>query len=803
MAFRTMYPPQKDSPTTFLLGDISAVDTLMTVSSAAALPQTLPYPLTIGIDKTLTETVMVTAQNLENNQLTIARGTPAYAWVAGSKAARVLRATDFLDVQDNIRDVDTRLTTTQGTVATQGTDISALKTTVGGAGSGLVKGLADEIVRATAAEGAEVTRATNAETNLNNIKVNRTELVQVITDWVYSADETKVLVTITRYNASTQQTTQYTRTLPVVSDEDMGVMTPEAYNEITALRNDVNTLINLGGRFIGVSFATKAALTAYVVPSSVKTGDFTYVLDDETKSGATTRYVRNGAVWDFTFVIEYDPIGIANTTTLGIVKSSTTDGKVFVETDGTMSVIGWDSITGTIGEAQSDIIDLSQNKLDKSATANVVYANNASGAPTPITVADTPTVSTIPIRTTGGQLRVGAPVLTDAATPKAYVDPFNAAPTAGGTATAITVDATSFLLVQGGKLAFIASANNNGSATTINGLPLYKPNTTTAPKLIAGKMYTVWYDTTSGGRFFLQASAEGTAIAGDVLAGKTFSNDDDTAIIGTLIPPEEAVGDALAQDVLRGKTFSGDTGIGMLGSLNVGEGSYPSEILQPWTIRTSAADIYWTSVCYGNGLFVAVAISGLGNRVMTSPDGITWTIRTSAADIYWQSVCYGNGLFVAVAISGTGNHVMTSPDGITWTIRTSAADNDWASVCYGNGLFVAVAITGTGNRVMTANGIRQELPGISKCIRNLDVVTATYSSNTVVTFNLKPLVPDISIIGIENIIAQFTGIQKVTTAYAITLTWAYNNTTGILTCTSSSALFASGTSTKARIYIIM
>ena len=85
MAFRTMYPPQKDSPTTFLLGDISAVDTLMTVSSAAALPQTLPYPLTIGIDKTLTETVMVTAQNLGNNQLTVTRGTPAYAWVAGDR----------------------------------------------------------------------------------------------------------------------------------------------------------------------------------------------------------------------------------------------------------------------------------------------------------------------------------------------------------------------------------------------------------------------------------------------------------------------------------------------------------------------------------------------------------------------------------------------------------------------------------------------------------------------------------------------------------------------------------------------
>jgi hypothetical protein len=119
-----------------------------------------------------------------------------------------------------------------------------------------------------------------------------------------------------------------------------------------------------------------------------------------------------------------------------------------------------------------------------------------------------------------------------------------------------------------------------------------------------------------------------------------------------------------------------------------------------WTSRTSAADNQWTSVTYGNGLFVAVSSTGTGNRVMTSPDGITWTSRTSAADNAWQSVTYGNGLFVAVSKDGT-NRVMTSPDGITWTSRTSAANNYWRSVTYGNGLFVAVADNGT-NRVMTS-----------------------------------------------------------------------------------------------------
>jgi len=121
-----------------------------------------------------------------------------------------------------------------------------------------------------------------------------------------------------------------------------------------------------------------------------------------------------------------------------------------------------------------------------------------------------------------------------------------------------------------------------------------------------------------------------------------------------------------------------------------------------WTSQTSAANNSWNSVCYGNGLFVAVSYTGTGNRVMTSPDGIVWTSRTSAADYSWSSVCYGNGIFVAVGYSGTGDRVMTSPDGITWTSRTSAADNAWTAVAYGNGVFVAVAATGTGDRVMTS-----------------------------------------------------------------------------------------------------
>jgi hypothetical protein len=109
---------------------------------------------------------------------------------------------------------------------------------------------------------------------------------------------------------------------------------------------------------------------------------------------------------------------------------------------------------------------------------------------------------------------------------------------ARGTGTAITL--AGIELADGHSKTFIASAVNNGSATTVNGKPLYKPGTTTAPKLIAGKAYTVWYDA-SGDCFFIKASAEGDAVAANVLAGKAFSNDDDTGIMGTM-PNNGSVG---------------------------------------------------------------------------------------------------------------------------------------------------------------------------------------------------------------------------------------------------------------------
>jgi hypothetical protein len=132
-----------------------------------------------------------------------------------------------------------------------------------------------------------------------------------------------------------------------------------------------------------------------------------------------------------------------------------------------------------------------------------------------------------------------------------------------------------------------------------------------------------------------------------------------------------------------------------------------------WTYQTTPADYQWINVCWSAelGLFVAVSITGTTDGVMTSPDGITWTLRTTI-DRQWRCVCWSPelGIFVAIAQQTTGKpaSVMTSPDGINWTITFTPANNSWNWVVWSPelSLFVAVSQSGTLNRIMSSpNGI--------------------------------------------------------------------------------------------------
>jgi hypothetical protein len=120
--------------------------------------------------------------------------------------------------------------------------------------------------------------------------------------------------------------------------------------------------------------------------------------------------------------------------------------------------------------------------------------------------------------------------------------------------------------------------------------------------------------------------------------------------------------------------------------------SYTSSNGTVWT-RTGAAmptSAKWSSVAFGNGIFVAVAIT-TSSAGAKSSDGITWSASTLPSTGDWY-VGFGNGLFVAV--KSNSNVIATSADGVTWSETTILpAVRAWNSVCYGNGVFV---VSGTG-----------------------------------------------------------------------------------------------------------
>jgi hypothetical protein len=113
-----------------------------------------------------------------------------------------------------------------------------------------------------------------------------------------------------------------------------------------------------------------------------------------------------------------------------------------------------------------------------------------------------------------------------------------------------------------------------------------------------------------------------------------------------------------------------------------------------WTERT-CPESTWSSITYGNGLFIAVASAGTGlARTMVSSTGLTWTAIDASEANTWNSVVYGNNLFVAVSSDGT-NRAMVSSTGLMWS-AISIPSNDWRSITYGNYTFIALAYESTG-----------------------------------------------------------------------------------------------------------
>ena len=185
-------------------------------------------------------------------------------------------------------------------------------------------------------------------------------------------------------------------------------------------------------------------------------------------------------------------------------------------------------------------------------------------------------------------------------------------------------------------------------------------------------------------------------------------------------------------DAIRAKT--GETGKIVANDFATKIADIQTGVAKPsWVQNTMPNSMAWSSVCYGNGKFVAVAENS--NVAAYSTNGINWTraILPDSAQ-QWRSVCYGNGKFVAVA-AGT-DYGAYSPNGVTWAKMTLPGIRNWNSVCYGNGKFVALCGMDTQLPAYSTDGINWSsgrLPASSNwssvCYGNGKFVAVTNGSN--------------------------------------------------------------------------
>jgi hypothetical protein len=135
-----------------------------------------------------------------------------------------------------------------------------------------------------------------------------------------------------------------------------------------------------------------------------------------------------------------------------------------------------------------------------------------------------------------------------------------------------------------------------------------------------------------------------------------------------------------------------------------------------WTTGGSVGSGTFTSIAYGQGVFVAITTGATTTRISTD-GGQTWTAGGALpASSTWISVAYGANKFVAVSSDGAVDPAYSVDRGVTWS---SAGETGYlgtgtiTAVRYGQGVFV-VTTSSSNNMVSSENGINWTTRAITR-----------------------------------------------------------------------------------------
>lgn len=151
----------------------------------------------------------------------------------------------------------------------------------------------------------------------------------------------KVLVNILNSTESNENLT-----LPVASDRQAGVLNTATYNTIQSNSRSIDAILNGAVAVTGISSTvTQAELTNLWKTTTSQTELINQASIYDIDNKVVWHYFTNTSTW-YADKADGGSVTVSQATneSLGIVKGSETDGQIFVETDGSMSVNGWDAL---------------------------------------------------------------------------------------------------------------------------------------------------------------------------------------------------------------------------------------------------------------------------------------------------------------------------------------------------------------------------------------------------------------------------------------------------------------------------
>ena len=121
---------------------------------------------------------------------------------------------------------------------------------------------------------------------------------------------------------------------------------------------------------------------------------------------------------------------------------------------------------------------------------------------------------------------------------------------------------------------------------------------------------------------------------------------------------------------------------------------------------TVASNKTFTSVAYGNNIFVAIGKNDTNQTVLIySYTGATWNeaVDTGYENATWVKIRFINNIFIALATDGL-KRLMYSYNGINWYPIYLHIDNSFSDITFGNNTYVAVSTSGN-HRIIINDGI--------------------------------------------------------------------------------------------------